>query len=148
MTNPQRLFLAIILTAIVGLAGCGGGGGTDETSSSGGGTPPPGGGTTSSPHTLRWAPPQQYTDGTPLNPVTDLESFEVYVKEANSFTSGDSPAALVSAVDQKTGSLNTSFDLSNLSAFLSKGVSYYVSLRAVARNGDKSAFSSAASFSL
>jgi len=147
MTNLQKFFLAIIFAAIVGIAGCGGGG-TDGTSSGGGGTPPPGGGTTSSPHTLGWAPPQSYTDGTPLNPVTDLDSFEVYVKESGSFTSADSPAAYVTAVDKSTGQVNTSFDLSNLSPFLDKGVPYYVSLRAVARNGDKSAFSSSALFSL
>lgn len=145
MTNLKKISLAVILAAIVGIVGCGGGG---ETSSGEGGTPPPGGGTTSPPRILSWAPPQSYTDGTPLNPVTDLDSFEVYVKGSGSFTSADSPAAYVTAVDKSTGQVNTSFDLSNLGPFLNKGVSYYVSLRAVARNGDKSGFSAIASFSL
>lgn len=146
MTILQKISLIVIFIVTVGTVGCGGGGG-DETSSGGGGTPP-GGGTTSAPHVLSWAPPQSYTDGTPLNPVTDLDTIEVYVKGSGSFTSADSPAAYVTAVDESTGQVTTSFDLSNLSPFLNKGVSYYVSLRAVARNGDKSAFSSSALFSL
>lgn len=140
MTNLHKIFLAVIFTAIVGIVGCGGGGG-GETSTGGGGT-------TSAPRILSWAPPQTYTDGTPLNPVADLDAFEVYVKESASFTSADSPLAYVSAVDQGTGQVNTSFDLSNLTPFLAKGVLYRVALRAVARNGDKSAFSQTASFSL
>jgi hypothetical protein len=118
------------------LSGCGGGG----TSSSGDGTSLPA-------KTLSWAPPESYTDSTSLNPLTDLDGFEIYVNESGSFSNGDIPKAVVSAVDSQTHTLTTSFNLANLSSYLSKGIVYRVSMRAVAITGLKSDFSPPASFS-
>ena len=118
------------------LSGCGGGG----TSSSGDGTPLPA-------KTLSWAAPESYTDSTSLNPITDLDGFEIYVNESGSFSNGDIPKAVVSAVDPSTHTLTTSFNLANLGPYLSKGIAYRVSMRAVAITGLKSDFSPPASFS-
>ena len=118
------------------LSGCGGGG----TSSSGDGTPLPA-------KTLSWAAPESYTDSTSLNPITDLDGFEIYVNESGSFSNGDIPNAVVSAVDPQTHTLTTSFNLANLGPYLSRGIVYRVSMRAVAITGLKSDFSPPASFS-
>jgi len=117
------------------LSGCGGGGGT-----SGGSERYPA-------KILAWSPPSQYTNGTPLNPVTDLDSFEIYIKENGTFSDTDNEMATVSATESGTGQPTTSFDLANLSPFLSQGVTYYVSIRTVALNGMKSGFSPGAPFS-
>ena len=134
-THPTRFLITTILLVI--LAGCGGGG---ASSSSGDGTPLPA-------KTLSWAAPESYTDNTQLNPLTDLDGFEIYVNETGSFTSADTPTAVVSAVDPGTHTLTTSFNLANLGPYLSKGINYQVSMRAVATSGLKSDFSSPASFS-
>jgi len=133
----------MLLLAI--LAGCGGGG----ASSSGGGTPPPadGGGTSLPAKILSWAAPESYTDNTSLNPLTDLAEYEIFVNETGSFADTDTPKAVVSAVDTTTHTLTSSFNLANLGQFLSRGVSYRVSMRAVAITGLKSDFSPPASFS-
>lgn len=142
MDNKLRIVVALILTAIFSLAGCGGGGSSADSSDTG-----IGGGTTFPSKTLSWAPPRAYTDSTPLNPVTDLEVFEIYVKTRASFSSTDTPLAALQAVDPGTGTLTTKFDLANLSPFLSQHVNYYVAIRAVAKNGLKSSFSVPNSFS-
>ncbi len=126
---PVVALLALLLSA------CGGGG-----SSSDGGSPLPA-------KTLSWAAPEAYTDNTTLNPMTDLDGFEIYVNETGSFSDGDTPSAVVSAVDPTTHTLTSSFNLANLSPYLSKGISYQVSMRAVAVTGLKSDFSPTASFS-
>jgi hypothetical protein len=118
------------------LSGCGGGG----ASSSDDGTPLPA-------KTLSWAAPESYTDSTSLNPITDLDGFEIYVNESGSFSNGDTPNAVVSAVDPQTHTLTTSFNLANLGPYLSRGIVYRVSMRAVAITGLKSDFSPPASFS-
>jgi hypothetical protein len=82
-----------------------------------------------------------------MNPVTDLDRFEIYVHESGTFTDTDIPQAIVSAVDPATHNIATSFNLANLSAYVTVGPRYYVSLRAVAITGLKSDFSSPASFS-
>jgi hypothetical protein len=127
------------------LFGCGGGG----ASSSGDGTPisADGGGTPLPAKILRWAAPESYTDQTSLNPLTDLDGFEIYVNESGSFSNGDIPNAVVSAVDPQTHTVTTSFNLANLAPYLSKGIAYRVSMRAVAVTGLKSDFSPTASFS-
>jgi len=127
------------------LSGCGGGG----ASSSGDGTPLPadGGGTPLPAKILSWTAPTSYTDSTPMNPLTDLDRFEIYVNESGSFNDGDTPNAAVSAVDPATHTLTTSFNLANLGPNLSKGIAYRVSMRAVAITGLKSEFSPTASFS-
>ena len=76
-----------------------------------------------------------------LNPVTDLNGYEIYVNESGSFADADAPNAVVSAVDPATHTLTSSFNLANLAPYLSKGVVYKVSMRAVAITGLKSDFS-------
>jgi hypothetical protein len=123
----------LILTAIFSLAGCGGGGGSSSPSFPA--------------KTLSWVPPSSYTNSTPLNPSIDLDVFEIYVKASGSFSATDSPMAALKAVDSGTGQVNTSFNLANLGPYLSKGVTYFVSVRAVTKNSFKSDFSSPAAFS-
>ena len=82
-----------------------------------------------------------------MNPVTELDRFEIYVNESGSFTNADPPMAALSAVDPATRSLVTSFNLANIGSPLTVGPRYYVSLRAVALTGLKSDFSPPVSFS-
>ena len=144
------LFSFILMMAF--LIGCGGG---SSVESSGGiglppaeppsTEPPPAG--TLPPKILSWQPPTSYSDNSPLDPLRDLDNFEIYVKETGPFSDGDSPMAFISAVDSATGQPATSFNLANLGPFLSLGVRYQVSLRAVAISGLKSDFSPPAAFS-
>lgn len=127
------------------LSGCGGGGGS-SSGDVGGGIASSGDGTALPAKTLTWAAPESYTDQTSLNPLTDLDGFEIYVNESGSFADADTPKAIVSAVDPVTRALTTSFNLANLAPYLSKGIVYRVSMRAVAVTGLKSDFSPPASF--
>lgn len=132
--------VAIIMLGI--LPGCGGGGSSDSSSPAPLPNPSP-----LPTKTLSWSPPTAYTDGTPMNPVTELLNFEIYVKQGGQFTSTDTPMALVGAVNPSTGQLVTNFDLSNLAPYINLGVQYQVALKAVAITGSKSDFSAAATFS-
>ncbi len=135
-------FAAITMIAMV--SGCGGGGGGGSSSAGSG----PGPGTEPYPsRVLSWQPPTAYTDSTTLDPATDLDTFEIYVKDSPSFSPSDTPLAYVEAVDRTTREVRTSFDLANVGPYLGRGVTYYVSLRAVALTGGKSNFSPPASFS-
>jgi hypothetical protein len=134
----------MILLAI--LSGCGGGGGS-SSGDIGGGIASSGDGTAFPAKTLTWAAPESYTDQTSLNPLTDLSEYEIYVNESGSFADANTPSAVVSAVDTLTHTLTTSFNLASLGPYLSKGVVYRVSMRAVAVTGLKSDFSPPASFS-
>ena len=137
LRTRTRWILSLATMILLGiLSGCGGGG----SSSSADGSPLPA-------KTLSWAAPESYTDNTSLNPLTDLNGFEIYVNESGSFTEADTPNAVVSAVDPATHTLTTSFNLANLAPYLSKGIAYRVSMRAVAVTGLKSDFSPPASFS-
>jgi len=82
-----------------------------------------------------------------MNPVADLDRFEIYVNESGSFTDTETPLAAIGAVNQTTHSLATSFNLANIGPPLTIGPRYYVSLRAVALTGLKSDFSPPVSFS-
>ena len=82
-----------------------------------------------------------------MNPMMDLNGFEIYVNESGTFADTDTPNAVVSAVDPSTHTLTTSFNLANLAPNLSRGIPYQVSMRAVAVTGLKSDFSPPASFS-
>jgi hypothetical protein len=138
----STIFLAFLISVLATFSGCGGGGGS-STSDSGaqvGSAPLP-------TKVLSWEPPTSYADSSTMNPVTDLDRFEIYVKETNTFTDTDVPMAELRAVDAQTHTLATSFNLANLGSHLTVGPHYYVSLRAVALTGLKSDFSPGVSFS-
>ena len=118
------------------LVGCGGGG--DETSS----VPTP------SSKVLRWDPPQSFADLTPLDPAKDLDHYEIYVNETGNFASTDPSDATVSAVDPAGGGLVRSFDIANLTPFLTTNVKYFISMKSVSVTGVKSDFSPTVSFTL
>jgi len=82
-----------------------------------------------------------------MDPVTELDRFEIHVNETGTFANTDPPIAAVSAVDPATHALTTSFNLANLSPHVTVGPKYYVSLRAVALTGLKSDYSPPVSFS-
>lgn len=129
---------AVAAVLLIGLLyGCGGGGSTSN-----------GAGEVVAAKTLSWIPPVSYTDETPLNPATDLDSFEIYIRETGAFNETDVPLATVAAIDPVSGNSVTSFNLALLSPFLSKGTNYYVAVRAVALTGSRSDFSAPATFSL
>jgi hypothetical protein len=133
----STIFLALIVAVLATFTGCGGGG---ASSGSGGSAPLPA-------KVLSWEPPTTYVDNTTMNPVTDLDRFEIYVNESGSFKDTEPPLAAVSALNKTTQSLTTSFNLANIGPPLTVGPRYYVSLRAVALTGLKSDFSPPVSFS-
>ncbi len=91
--------------------------------------------------TLSWQPPTSYTDGMPINSETDIQSFEIYVKETPSFDPKDVAIASVAQTDR-------SFNLALLYPDISQGVTYYVSIRVAMKSGAVSDFSAPVSFSL
>ncbi len=125
--------ILIILGALV--AGCGGG---DSPA------PAAAGGLSA----LGWDPPGTYADNAALDPYQDLEYYEVYVNEDPTFSDNDAPVALIKAVtdDPTSGGnakkLETEFILDNIKPFVIPGKFYYVSLKAVGVDGQKSAFMS------
>ena len=104
-----------------------------------------GGGSSSAPvvmgMSVYWAPPQYFEDNTPLVPSRDLKGYEIYIKQNPSFGPSDNAVATASP-------LHNTYNLSNVSPPLSKGVTYYVSLRTVTVAGMKSDFSNTAPFSI
>jgi hypothetical protein len=138
-TRIRKILMIALGLMMATVIGCGGGG---ETSTSEGtpGAPLPA-------RTLSWEPPTSYVDATPMNPVTDLDRFEIHVNETGTFTDKDVPMAELGAVDPKTLDLTTSFNLANVGSPLTVGPHYFVSLRAVALTGLKSDFSPPVSFS-
>lgn len=144
MRTQTRWTLSLATMVVLAiLSGCGGG---SSSGDGGGGVASSGDGTAFPAKTLTWAAPESYTDQTSLNPLTDLDGFEIYVNESGSFADADTPKAIVSAVDPVPRTLTTSFNLANLAPYLSKGIVYRVSMRAVAVTGLKSDFSPPASF--
>ena len=136
MRYYQLRGLLLILTVILALAaGCGGGGETETAAA-------PSGPVTA----LGWDPPGTYSDNAALDPYQDLEYYEVYLRQDQNFTENDLPVALIKAVtDDPTASgavkkLETEFVLNNLGSFVGQGKLYYVSLKAVGVDGQKSAF--------
>lgn len=129
-------FLLIFMAVCAILSACGGGGGTASDSAP-----------ALPAKILDWTPPGTFSDSTPLNPASDLQVYEIYINQTGVFSNADVPAAYVGAVDSSTGALITSFNLSNLGSFLSKGITYRVSIRAVAVTGTKSDFAAPATFS-
>ena len=133
LVDLKIVSFAIFIAVVSVVAGCGGeGSGGSELLPS---------------KMVSWNPPATYQDGSSLNPATDLDNYEIYVKETSDFADTDNEMAALSATDKATGQVCTSFNLANLATFLSEGVTYHVSIRAVAKNGLKSDFSPSASFS-
>ena len=127
MRNKRILAVLAILGAVhPACSGCGGG---SSTASSIAGK------------SVYWEAPQYFTDNTPLVPSRDLQGFEIYIRQDPSFGPADNPVATTSPTD-------ITYNLANVSPPLSKGVTYYVSLRTVTVMGMKSDFSPVASFSL
>lgn len=127
--------LLLILTFIGAFAaGCGGGGETAAPSAS--------------VAALGWDPPGTYVDNAALDPYRDLEFYEVYLRQDRNFTDNDLPVALLRAVTDNSAAsgggriLETEFILENIRPYVAQGQLYYVSLKAVGVDGQKSAFMS------
>lgn len=136
-----RTFSMLILAGSVLLAACGGGGGADGAAV----VPPNPAGAS----ILAWDPPQTYDDTTPLDPLTDLDYYEFYVRADENFSDNDLPVAQVAAVSDilspdgtvYVSALTTEFDLENLRPFMPAENNCYLSIRAVGMDGAKSEFS-------
>ena len=139
-TKIRRTIFLALIAALATFIGCGGGGGSSDSGAPVGSAPLPA-------RVLSWEAPTSYVDTTAMNPVADLDRFEIYVNETGTFTDADVPMAALKAVDAQTHTLATSFNLANLGSHLTVGPHYFVSLRAVALTGLKSDFSPRVSFS-
>ncbi|MGB3095555.1 MAG: hypothetical protein WBB46_02325 [Candidatus Deferrimicrobiaceae bacterium] len=130
-------FLFIIAVCVL-LSGCGGGGDSSEVSVPAG-----------TANVLAWDPPQTYEDSTVLDPYTELDYYEFYVREDNNFTDNDLPVAQVAAVADILSldgtnylqNLTTEFELQNLLPFVPPGTNCFLSIRAVGVDGLRSQFS-------
>lgn len=143
--RTRKILVLSLIAALAIFPGCGGGGSSpSESSSSDSGIPPE---AALPARTLSWESPTSYVDATPMNPVTELDQFEIYVNETGAFTDTDVPTASLGAVDPQTRTIASSFNLANLSPLVTAGPKYYVSLRAVALTGLKSDFSPPVTFS-
>ena len=91
--NQKDSHIVPLIAALATFSGCGGG---DDP-------PPPNPesrpGAALPARTLSWEPPTSYVDATPMNPVTELDQFEIYVNETGTFTDKDVPTASLGAVD-------------------------------------------------
>ena len=137
--KTRKILILSLIAALATFSGCGGGSSSSES-----GTTP---GTALPARTLSWESPTSYVDATPMNPVTELDRFEIYANESGTFSDTDTPMAAIRAVDPATHTLTTSFNLANLSPHVTAGPKYFVSLRAVSLTGLKSDFSPPVSFS-
>lgn len=137
--NAIKMFLGGF-AAILLLAGCGGGGGGETPQSQG--TAP------SAPvSVLAWTPPTTFNDNVVLDPVRDIEYYEIYVRQDPGFIDSDLPVAQIAAVGDSISpdgltvvrSLVTECTL-DLIPSLPAGAQLYVSMRAVGVDRQKSAF--------
>ncbi len=133
--NGIRGFLVILVAvAAASAAGCGGGG--EES-------PAPSSGPVSA---LGWDPPATYSDNAAMDPYVDLDYYEIYVREDAHFTDNDVPLAQIKAVIDDPAApagertLEKEFILDNIKPFIAQGKLYYVSLKAVGMDGQKSVF--------
>lgn len=127
---PVRYLGILLVLAVIGSAGCGGGGAEGEAA-----VPGPVG--TAS--LLAWDPPTTFADHSPLDPYTDLDHYEFYIREDVNFTDNDLHMAEVNAVEKQV--LVSEFNLNNLLPFVPPGTRSYLSIRAVGADGSKSEFS-------
>lgn len=127
-----RGFLVILAISGALAAGCGGGGESAPPSTSA--------------SALGWDPPGTYSDNAPLDPYQDLEYYEVYVSEDSQFTDNDAPVALLKAVIDDPAApgngkkLEREFILENIRSYVAPGKLYYVSIKAIGVDGQRSAF--------
>ncbi len=89
---------------------------------------------------MSWEAPTKYVDRTSLDPLEELDVYEIYVSDTGGFSDEDYPEAYVSAVDSH-GNATESFDLGNLNYHFVPGETYYISMRSVTKNGVRSDFS-------
>ncbi len=132
------VFLLALIVAMIVLPGCDSGGSSEVS--------PPSGSTTS----LEWDPPMTSADGTPINPVRDIDHYEFFLRTDENFTDSDLPVAQVSAVTDvfdQNGNFQSrgptvEITLENLLPFVERGKRYYVAIKAVGIDGLKSGFMS------
>ncbi len=129
MRLHRQILSTFAILGVFSISACGGGGST---------SPP----ATLSGKTLVWTAPSNFEDGSSLDPGSDLKYFEIYLKQDLPFGENDNPIATAPPTA-------TTFDLAGLAPSLSKGVTYYVCVRAVPVDADgvKSDFSDMGSFS-
>jgi hypothetical protein len=131
------VFLMALIVAMIVLPGCGGWGESSGINS-------PSGSVTS----LEWDPPKTSGDGTPINPVRDIDYYEFFLRIDENFTDSDLPVAQVPAVTDvfdpngnfQSRGPTTEFTLENLLPFVERGKRYYVAIKAVGIDGLKSGF--------
>ncbi len=136
--NCVLVFVSLLLAGSALLAGCGTEGESTVASVSSG--------TVS---VLAWDPPETFVDSSPLDPYTELDYYEFYVREDNNFTDNDLPVAQVAAVADILSldgtnylqNLTTEFELQNLLPFVPPGTNCFLSIRAVGVDGLRSQFS-------
>lgn len=142
-----RLTIAVIIMMAFLLPSCGGEGQESGVSSPTGKVSPPtipSGMVT----VLEWDPPVVAADGTPIDSRRDLDYYEFYMRTDSNFRDDDLPVAYVSSftdVPSNNGKsfkrfLTNEFSLENLLPFVETGKQYYVSIRAVGVDGQKSDF--------
>lgn len=133
--------ILILLVLVLAASGCGsGGGGAAPVAEAAAPVPA---------SALTWEPPTTFADNTPMDPVKDLDHYEIYVGTSPVFTDNDVPVAHVAAltfVDEPSGNakkqvLTSSFMLNNLLPFVEPGNVYFVSIRAVGVDALTSGFS-------
>lgn len=137
--NRLAALAAMAFAAVA--AGCGGGGGGEATAAG----PDP----VAVVEAIEWTPPTTYFDNTPLNPLTDLDHYEIYVGTSPAFSDNDAPVAAVAAVTVEDAPGNSGnsrkatcqFNLTHLVPLLEPGASYYISVRAVGIDNLVSSFS-------
>ena len=129
-------FIYLLITTFLTLSGCGGG--STSTTSTAQNDPLPS-------KSVSWVAPNSFTDSSPLS-TSDLGRYEIFLNDTGRFTNTDIPLDSIDAID-KAGNPVTRYDLSALGSHISRGKTYYVSIRAVDSNGGKSGFSAPAAFS-
>lgn len=96
---------------------------------------------------LSWAAPQHYTDSTALDPLEELDVYEIYINRTGIFFPDDEPSAYVSAVDSR-GVATEEFDLGLLGYPFEVGRTYHVSMRSVSKSGARSDYSRVFTFTI
>ncbi len=96
---------------------------------------------------LSWAAPRQYTDSTALDPLEELDVYEIHINRTGVFFPDDEPSAYVSAIDSR-GIATEEFDLSLLGYPFEVGQTYHVSMRSVSKSGSRSDYSRVFTFTI